>query len=560
VCGFVGRIRRSVGSGPALVSALPHLRGRGPDGWREWRSACGRVELLHARLAIVDPDERALQPFADGSGGVLSFNGELYNYAALRREFSGIAWRTESDTEVLLAGLQREGAAFLSRARGMLSGAWVDTVNQRVVLFRDPIGKKPLVLFHDADGSLIFGSSVQAVLALATQVPAIRPAALHEVLHQGFVEPPLGLHQGVEHLVPAEVRHFDFEAIARGTETISPSNALRYSGEPYAQVVENVSMLLRQAVSMRLGNAPFPATLLSGGIDSTVVAQQSQYYCREHGQRLRAFSLKPVIPGTQDGPYATQAARRLGIDMEWVSLPMNRVGERVLAAMDALDEPLAMPSYFVLYELVRAVRPFSKVLLTGEGGDEIFLGYGASSEWIAKAQVPTIDEVRVGPALPAWFSPWARRVAGSTLFGHMFQKADRASAEQGVELRAPLLDYDLVAYVRTLPSEALLHGGRSKALLKAQLVDWPQRFLERPKLGLAYSLRWAWLVSGFAAMRESIDPTVQSALEDALPAALCKPVLKWRNIDILRNFGMAYTLLSLSRVLRARSERNPGNI
>lgn len=551
MCGFAGRIRRSHDDdAPPLTAALPQLSARGPDGWHVWTSECGRVELLHARLAIVDPDERALQPFADARGRhIVMFNGEIYNHAELRAGIADYPWRTASDTEVLLAGLSANGIAFLGAARGMFAGVFVDSECQRVSLFRDSIGKKPLIMLRDVDGSILFGSSLRAILALAKNVPGLRVAALREVLAEGFVEPPLGIFEGVEHLTPGAVRHYDFNANAVGVQEISSPCALRYDGEPHDQVLANIASLLDRSVRQRLDSAPFPAVLLSGGIDSTVVALNTQRYCREHGLRLAAFSLKPVIPHTQDAPFAAAAARRLGVDIQWVAPPLRHIGERVIDALDALDEPLAMPAYFVLFELVRAVRPFSKVLLTGEGGDEVFLGYGTPSDWTARSST-LLSGVNVGPPVPTWFGPWARRVAGASLFGHMFQKADRASAGQGVELRAPLLDLDLVQYARSLPLNELLQGGRMKSLLKAQLVGWPERFLERRKLGLPYSLRWSWLASGFSGMREHIDPVIQAALGDALPPTLRTRASRWRHRDIMRNFGAAYALLAVSRTLR----------
>lgn len=554
MCGFVGRIKRSDRARPDLMAALPFLTGRGPDGWRAWRSPCGRIELLHARLAVVDPEPRGSQPFINADGqSVLTFNGEIYNYKQLRAQLPDVRWTTQTDTEVLASGLQHEGIEFLSRARGMFSGVWVDLQAQRIALFRDPIGKKPLLVRIDSDGALIFGSSLRALMALSGDAPKPRIEALHEVLSEGFIEPPQSLYEDVAHVFPGEVHHYDFGSRSLGKTTYEMRGKLIYAGESHIEVVANVGMLLQSAVATRLDNTPFPSTLLSGGIDSTVVSMAANDWCKASDQKLRAFSLRPVVPGTQDGPYAAEAARRMGVSLQWVSIPLTGVADRVLGALDALDEPLAMPSYFLLYELIRAVRPYSRVLLSGDGGDEVFLGYGTPRDWSATKSTPATSGVRVGPTVPDWFGDWARRVSGTTLFAHMFAKADRASAEQGVELRSPLLDYDLVAYARSLPATELLHDGRMKALLKAQLPAWPERFLERPKIGFAHNLRWSWLLSGFSGLRENVDDTVHDMVSDVLPTTLQKRPSQWRHRDIMKSFSTAYSLLTLSRVLRRRT-------
>jgi asparagine synthetase B (glutamine-hydrolysing) len=208
-----------------------------------------------------------------------------------------------------------------------------------------------------------------------------------------------------------------------------------------------------------------------------------------------------------------------------------------------------MISFIHIWELVRAVGTRSRVLLTGDGGDEVFLGYGKPEDWLHKPSALK-NRVTPGAATPAWFGPWAQRCAGSDLFGHGFQKVDRASAEQGVEVRCPLLDYDLGAYLRSLPAEELFRHGRMKALAKAQLRSFPDRFLDRPKLGTTYNLRWQWLFSRYAGLREHIDGEVQAALTADLPPALRGPAALWSTLSIHRHFQPAFALLVLSRCLR----------
>jgi asparagine synthase (glutamine-hydrolysing) len=548
MCGFVGRITRTLPPAQPLEHAAPALHRRGPDGWRTWRSTCARVELLHARLAIVDPDERAMQPLCSPDGrNVLAFNGEIYNYLELRQRLGGHQFTTDSDTEVLLAGLARHGLGFLCEVRGMASGVWIDLARESVHVFRDPVGKKPLLLWSDLDGSILFVSSLRALQALRSAPGEIRDQALQEVLAQGYIEPPNGLFEGVLHAEPGTVRSFNFDGRLVEERRISPAGPILELPDD-ADADSGLRYLLEQAVSRRLKNNPAPAALLSGGIDSTVVTMIAERQARARGARLQVYSLRSFIPGTNDEPYAREAARRLGLDIEWVSLPYRHVSDRLLRAIDGLDEPLAMISFFNLWELVRAVGTSSRVLLTGDGGDEVFCGYGAPDDWSRKAYDGAAGPV-VGMEPPAWFGGWARRCVSGDLFAHGFQKVDRASAEQGVEIRCPLLDFDLIAYARSLPQERLFCGGRTKAPLKNQLVDWPTRFIDRRKKGMTYNLRWQWLLGNFDGLREGIDPPLVERMAGWLPPSLRRAPARWAATDVLRHFQAAYALLVLSRVL-----------
>jgi asparagine synthase (glutamine-hydrolysing) len=554
MCGFIGRITRTLPPAEPIEHAASALHRRGPDGWRTWRSPCGRVELLHARLAIVDPDARAMQPFVSRDGRhVLAFNGEVYNYLDLRRDLGGLGFATDSDTEVLLAGLAQEGLRFLDDIRGMASGVWVDLGEARVHLFRDPVGKKPLLVWHDVDGSVLFGSSLRALHSVRSEPGTLREQALRDVLAQGYIEPPHGLFDGVSHVEPGTVLTFDFNGRLVERRRITPRI---HPLEPpeRTDAKGTLGRLLEQAVARRLENNLTPAALFSGGIDSTVVAMIADRLALSRGVRLQVYSLRPFIPGTNDEPHAREAARRLGLDIEWVSLPLRHVADRLLRAIDALDEPLAMVSFFHLFELVRAVGSRSRVLLTGDGGDEVFCGYGRPDDWSRRPHEGAAGPV-VGTEPPAWFGGWARRCVSGDLLGHGFQKVDRASAEQGVEIRCPLLDLDLLAYARSLPPERLFRGGRTKAPLKDQFVGWPVRFLDRRKVGMTYNLRWQWLLGNFAGLREGVDRAIVDALAPQLPSALRGNPMRWSATGIHHHFQSAYSLLVMSRGIRNLAAR-----
>lgn len=554
MCGFVGRISRQMLSSEALANAALEIQGRGPDGSRSWRSDCGRVVFVHARLAIVDPDERAMQPFSGSSGSgnkdVLVFNGEVYNYRELRDSLVGYPFRTDSDTEVLFAGLQRYGVKFLGAVRGSLSGAWYDSARNQVLLFRDPVGKKPLLFWRQKNGDVLFGSSLRAMQRMSSERGVVREAALRDIMLQGYVEPPDSLYDGVCHFLPGETLKISADGLEISRSQISCPPAILYEGEPSAEVDQRVHTLLDTAVRRRLENNPAPAALFSGGIDSTIVVELALRQLQQQGKELTVYSLKPFFPRTNDQPYADMAAKRLGLTVNWVGFSINNIGGRIINALSLQDEPLAMPSFFVISELVRRVGVSSRVLLSGDGGDEVFLGYGEPDYWGNKRAARAGVEMTLGVPAPTWFESWARRCVTSELFAHGFQKLDRSSAEQGVEVRSPLLDIDLLSYARSLPASELLRNGQSKSLLKAQLVDWPPQFLRRRKVGAAYNLRWHWMLSNFDGLREGISPQLVLQLGASLPESLrCDPNL-WKARNIFTHFSAAYAALAISLSLK----------
>jgi asparagine synthase (glutamine-hydrolysing) len=136
------------------------------------------------------------------------------------------------------------------------------------------------------------------------------------------------------------------------------------------------------------------------------------------------------------------------------------------------------------------------------------------------------------------------------LVGHGFAKVDRASAEQGVEVRCPLVDWDLMAYIRSVPPELLTQGGVMKALLKRQLAGWPKWFLERRKMGFVMNLRWLWAMSGYDGLRDLILPEAQALFGQWLSPRLRRPVADWTRRDIFRHFPEAWRLFVWSEFVR----------
>lgn len=558
MCGFIGRILsdRDRAVSP-LSNALLFLHRRGPDSNATWRSVDGGVELLHARLAIVDLDGRATQPLVDTLHGlVLVFNGEIYNYVELRQELAAYPFRTGSDSEVILAAYALRGLVGLNLLKGMFSLALVDTRKRRVVLARDAVGKKPLFLSR-INGVVAFGSSVLALAAVSGAGAEVNPEAVEHFWRESFVRPDQSAVRGVTPVLPGQVLELDEDGKVVATSWLTPTPALRYEGETVAEAERNVGRLLELAVSRRLRDNPSPAVFCSGGIDSTVVAMAAVRLEEQGGLRrpLQLLTLGSAVPLTNDEFYARYAARRLRRQVRVVRPRMDGMGQSVREMFALQDEPLGMISFLLLSRLVAAVTGHSRILLTGDGGDEVFLGYGEVAEWNgqpAVANMPDASHVPCGPLLPTWMSAWGVSAATDHLVGHGFTKVDRASAEQGVEVRSPLLDWDLMAYARSLPFAHLAVGGRTKALLKRQFVGWPSWFLERPKQGFTFNLRYSWGVRNYDGLRELVSGDAIAQFDRWLPPELRRSASDWSALAVFRNFPAVWKLAAWSQFL-ARS-------
>jgi asparagine synthetase B (glutamine-hydrolysing) len=297
-----------------------------------------------------------------------------------------------------------------------------------------------------------------------------------------------------------------------------------------------------------------------------VVAAAMAEEARKLGISVRAITFGAVLPFLNDEPYARYAAARLGLPLVTVAparlFPSSRaIADTCERAVARQDEPLGMLSYMLRYQLIEQAKNHSRIVLTGDGGDEVFLGYSQTSGWIAPPDAPPRSVAGLcGPPLPQWMSRWGREQNSASLLGHGLAVLDRASAEQGVEVRCPLLDWDVMAFARALSPDLLLDGGRSKGLLLGLLEDWPRWFVYRRKRGSTVNLRWAWLTSRFEGLRDMVERSAQERLTELLPEPLRRPARQWQTREIFHNFPSAWKLMVWSAFERrwseARSSKN----
>lgn len=408
MCGINGIVRLSPTAAPLdrdeLVRTRDYMASRGPDGEGAWFSPDGRVGLGHRRLAILDLSPAGAQPMASADGRYrLVYNGELYNFRELRRELAGqgAAFRSESDSEVLLALYARDGAAMLRRLRGMYAFALWDAAEGTLLLARDPFGVKPL--YYALDGGVLrFASQVRALLAGGALGGGLDLAAVAGFLTWGSVPEPRTLHPKVRAL-PAG--HY---LVARDGELEAPRR--HYTQEPAPPEAERgrrvgdagLPEALRDAVEAHLVSDVPVAVFLSAGLDSAMIAALAARVLPEPPTTLTARFDSLVGSPADEGPQAAQIAAALGT--RHVERRFGRDELRSLwpGALAAMDQPSI--DGFNTYLVSRMAHEAGfKVVLSGLGGDELFGSYPSFRD------VPRAVRVaRLARRLPGVPGAWSR--------------------------------------------------------------------------------------------------------------------------------------------------------
>jgi asparagine synthase (glutamine-hydrolysing) len=374
MCGILG-VAGAVAIDAGMLRVMRDtLRHRGPDDAGDWWSADGRVGLAHRRLAIIDLSRDGRQPMTDRSGNLqIVFNGEIYNYRELREELraSGAQFRTQTDTEVILEAYRAWGLDCLKHLNGMFAFALYDQPQHRLVLARDRAGEKPL-FYRVAGGALTFASELKAILADPSCPREIDSEALDCYLAFGYVPHEKCLVHGVQKLPQGHALTFD---VGSGTSHTWSYWALPAPGghdTPEADLVDELQHLLEDSVRLRLIADVPVGVMLSGGLDSSLVAALAS---RVSAQPVRTFTIS--FPGHghfDEAPHARRVAAHLGT--EHTELPAEPATLDLLSQLARqYDEPIADSSMVPTYLLSRLIRAEATVALGGDGGDELFGGY-----------------------------------------------------------------------------------------------------------------------------------------------------------------------------------------
>ena len=369
MCGILGYVGRRTFDAEGFGRALDTMAARGPDD----RGIYAEPEVLlgHRRLSIIDLSAGGRQPLISGDGRyVVVFNGEIYNYQAIRNELAqrGVIFSSRSDTEVLLASYALKGPACLDEFRGMFALAIYDRKEQSFFLARDRMGIKPLYLWR-FPGGIAFASEVTALQALPGGPSQLAATALWNYLSWGSIPEPLTIAEGVESFPPATWAKWTRERETQAVYWHLPTEAPIFTRRDEA--LEQLRPVLREAVALRcIADVPVGA-FLSGGIDSSSIVS----LMRAAGQHdLRTFSISSPQAEFDEAPFARTIAEHFETTHVDVPVSDTMVAQQLDGFFASMDQPTVDGLNTYLISAV-ARRGGLTVALSGVGGDELFAGY-----------------------------------------------------------------------------------------------------------------------------------------------------------------------------------------
>jgi asparagine synthase (glutamine-hydrolysing) len=368
ICGVLNFGTHEPADPARLKRAADAMAHRGPDD--EGFYLDGELGLGNRRLSIIDlPGGH--QPLSNEDGTLwISFNGEIYNYRELRRQLEGRhQFRTASDTEVILHLYEEHGTGLLEHLRGMFAFALWDRRRRRLLLVRDRIGIKPLYYLNEP-GRLAFASELRALRELATRPLETDPQSVYDFFGFRYVPAPNTFYRNVSKLLPGHFLVADANGIRQERYWDLPGeDETPLAAEDYAaQVLET----LRESVRLRLVADVPVGVFLSGGVDSTaIVAMMSDLGVRP----LRTFSVGFEEKQFSELPYARRVAARFSAEHTEVVLRARDLADELSRLIAFRDEPVAEPTDVALYRMSRKAAETVKVVLAGEGSDELFAGY-----------------------------------------------------------------------------------------------------------------------------------------------------------------------------------------
>jgi asparagine synthase (glutamine-hydrolysing) len=531
----------------SMCDAMVH---RGPD--QDGYSWDGTVGLGMRRLSIIDL-AGGRQPISNEDGTVtVVFNGEIYNYRELRRDLvrRGHAFQTDSDTEVLAHLYEEEGAALVHQLRGMFAFAIRDHRQDSLLLGRDRLGIKPLYYAATAEGVLAFASELKVLQAGGFAGGAPDRSAIAMFLALGYIPEPHSIFREVRKLPPGHTLEWRPRSVPEPSRYWAPPTEVDPSIDERT-AVDEIRRLLSDAVRYRLiADVPLGA-FLSGGIDSAAVVAEMG---RQMDRPVETYSIGFHEPEFNEAPAAAATAAALGTRHHELVLTPD-VDEFVESVLDSFDEPFADSSALPTFAVSRMAAADLKVVLSGDGGDELFGGYTRYTDFgrrniripaIARAMLGgsarllphgaygrnrllelsrdakgrymgmvahPLDTREGGVANPETASAvqWARLLEGAYqsdgtdlqqlltvdlltyLPGDILTKVDRMSMACSLEARVPLLDHHLVEFACRIPASLKFRNGAGKWIFRKAIEELvPKAVMTRPKRGFGVPLE-KWL-------------------------------------------------------------------
>jgi asparagine synthase (glutamine-hydrolysing) len=555
MCGIAG-FYSNFFSKDDLVTMTNRMAHRGPDASGfSYIDCCG---LGHRRLSIIDLSNAANQPMTSHSGKhVMVFNGEIYNYleiaAELQKTNPTLAFKTHSDSEVVLEAFETWGLTFVEKMNGMFAIAIYSIEDRKLYLFRDRMGIKPLFIYRHQD-TLAFASELKSITELlkSKNKLSIDRDAIAEFLHLGYIPSPRTIYREIQKFPKASFAVFDGKTFKTETWWNLNNKIGQLSPQNETEAKEELKSLITSAVKYRLiSDVPF-GTFLSGGTDSSVVTAVAQQVSTE---QIKTFSIGFDDAKHNEAPFAKRVAEHLNTNHHEYTLSYRDALQLIPRMQEMYDEPYADSSAVPTFLVSQMARQQVTMTLSGDGGDELFMGYGAYI-WANRMNHPLLKmghnvaagvlkrgsdkynrvsdllSYPKGTFMPSQIfsqeqyffswqevqslmksedlkldfslypSLWNRELSLAEkqsvfdlhyyLPDDLLVKVDRATMQNSLETRVPLLDYRIVEFALNLPETLKMKNGCSKYLLKQVLYDFvPPELFNRPKWGFSIPLdKW----------------------------------------------------------------------
>ena len=563
MCGISGYISLNNSISPVkLKNATSILQHRGPDAEGFYFSEDEKVGLGHRRLSIIDLSSSANQPMLSSNNRyAIIFNGEVYNFKELQQKLKdkGSSLKTTSDTEVILQLFAEQGVECFKDLNGMFALAIYDIEHKVLTLCRDHAGIKPLFIYC-SENEIIFSSELKSIQSIKEKELTINKKAIPYFLHLGFIPQPHTIYNKVEKFAPAHYLQIDTTQhnFNQVLSNLTPFWSLetKIKKDPLKEeknAKEQLKRLLFDAIEKQLISDVPIGTFLSGGVDSSLVTAIAS---KASSKKINTFSIAIDDGKYNESKYALQVAENLKTHHHEFSVKEKDVMELINELLPVYDEPFADSSALPTMMVSRLAKKHVTVALSGDGGDELFMGYGAYNwaKTLDKKSIPFIrqqlfaasklmnDKYRRAGNLFAYknrknlkthifsqeqyfFSEMEldgilvdnefdfKKENNSGLAGRklnaqeeqslwdfnyylpddLLVKVDRASMHFSLEIRVPLLDYRIIEFAFNLTSDLKIKGKVMKYLLKQVLYDYlPKEIFDRPKWGFSIPLK-KWL-------------------------------------------------------------------
>jgi asparagine synthase (glutamine-hydrolysing) len=537
-----------------MCTALTH---RGPDEFGVYRDR--QVGLAHARLSIIDLST-GQQPLANEDETLwIVFNGEIFNYVELREELVafGHRFRTKSDTEVIVHAYEQWGEAAFARFNGQWALALWDTREQKLVLSRDRLGVRPLFYAEHA-GRLIFGSEIKALFAGEPELPrALDPVGLEQTFTFWTVVPPQTVFQGIRELEPGHVRTYA-RGDVRDVSYWEPTFPLAGDGEFRGTIEDAAGALedaLDRAVHLRMVRADVPVgSYLSGGLDSSLVTALAKH-AKPSG--FKTFSLRFDDAEYDETPYQRAMVERLGTEHHEVVVSRKSISAVFPEVIRATERPILRTAPAPLFLLSKLVREQGiKVVLTGEGADEMLAGYDLFREAKVRRFWAKFPRSTMRPRLLERLypymarSPVAQRAVSQRFFGRNLENPND-----------PTFAHDLrfsgTAALKRLFSPDLRRQIASRDVLADLVATFPREFSRWTPLARDQYVEIRTLLGGYLLSSQGDRMLMANSVEGRFPfldmnvvtlAASFPPAFKLKVLDekhVLKRVGRSHVTASI---------------